>query len=141
MYRISDDEVRFKILPSELKQGSRKKYKPEPVVFKRKIDTPAICILSHLDVYLSKTNDVRKGEDQVFLTTTKPHRAVSRDSVSHWVKAAMRHAKIDVETFAPGSIRGASSSGAYLAGVPLDQILRKAGWSSESTFVKWYKRV
>ena len=141
MFRVSDDEVRFKILPSELKQGCKKNYKPEPVVFKRLTENPEVCILSHIDVYLSKTSEVRKGCDQVFMTTKKPHRAVSRDSVSHWIKAAMRHAKINVEVFAPGSIRGASSSGAFLAGVPLDQILRKAGWSKESTFLKWYKRV
>ena len=140
MSRVSDDEVRFKILPSELKQGNRKNYKPEPVIFKRLADSPKICILSLLDIYLSRTCEVRNC-DQLFLTTKKPHRAVSRDSVSHWVKSAMRHAGVNVDVFAPGSIRGASSTNAYLAGVPLDQILKKAGWSNETTFVKWYKRI
>ena len=140
MIRVSDEEVRFKILASELKQGSRKNYIPEPVIFKRLVDEPELCILSHLDVYLEKTSDVRNSIDQLFLTTRKPFRAVSRDSVSHWVKSAMRHAKINVDMFAPGSVRAASSTGAFLAGVPLDQILKKAGWSRESTFVKWYKR-
>ena len=91
-------------------------------------------------MYLEKTSDVRNSIDQLFLTTRKPFRAVSRDSVSHWVKSAMRHAKINVDMFAPGSVRAASSTGAFLAGVPLDQILKKAGWNRESTFVKWYKR-
>ena len=52
----------------------------------------------------------------------------------------MREANIDVTMFAPGSTRGASSSNAYLSGVPIEEICAKAGWSNASTFVRWYKR-
>ena len=134
------DEVRFEILRADLKQGSKKNCKPKPIVFCKRIDTPELCIFEHLQCYLSRTLAVRNDVKQVFLITRKPFNAVSRECVSKWVKAVMKHAKIDVEYFAPGSTRGASSSQAYAAGIPVQDILDKAGWSRIDTFLKWYQR-
>ena len=134
-----EDELRFEILPSDVKQGSRKSFKPEPIIFK-KIDDVRICIYEHIKTYLDRTSDVRGDVKQLFVISRKPFNAVSRDTVSHWVKAIMREAKINVDVFAPGSTRSASASGAFLAGVPLEHIMKKAGWSQSATFTKWYKR-
>ena len=136
----TENEFRFKVLKSDLKQGSSGNFVAQPIVFEKRLDFVEHCIYDHLNVYISKTAAWRGEVKQLFLTTRKPFRAVSRDSVSHWIKAAMREAKIDISMFAPGSTRGASSSGAFLSGVPIEEICRKAGWSQASTFVKWYKR-
>ena len=134
-----EDEIRFEILASEVKQGSRNNFKPEPIIFK-KIDEARICIYEHVRVYLDRTSDVRGDVKQLFVISRKPFNAVSRDSVSHWVKSVMREAGIDVDVFAPGSTRSASASGAFLSGVPLEHIMKMAGWSQSATFMKWYKR-
>ena len=42
--------------------------------------------------------------------------------------------------FAPGSIRGASTSKAALNGIPVDVLLAPAGWSGVSTFGRFYQR-
>ena len=139
MYAYVRSELRFEILPSDVKQGSKNGYRPELTIFK-KLDDVRICIFEHIKVYLNRTSDVRNGVQQLFVITRKPFNAVTRDTVSHWVKAVMREAKIDVDVFAPGSTRSASTSGAFLAGVSLDQIMKKAGWSQSATFMKWYKR-
>ena len=47
---------------------------------------------------------------------------------------------IDVKLFKPHSIRAASTSKAFQKGVPLDHILSTAGWSSASTFAKFYNK-
>ena len=134
-----DNEIRFRILAEDLKQGSRANYVPEPIIFE-KFDKPELCIVSHLQVYLHETEHIRGDVRSVFITSRKPYRAVSRDTVSRWMKTVMCHAGINVDMFAPGSTRSASSSKAWAAGVPLDQIMKKAGWLRESTFQKWYHR-
>ena len=136
----TENEFRFKILNSDLKQGSSSKFVAKPVIFVKRTDCAELDIFTHLDEYVSRTAALRGEVKQLFLITRKPFRAASRDSISHWVKAAMREANIDVSMFAPGSTRGAASSGAYLAGVPIDEICKKAGWSQASTFFKWYNR-
>ena len=135
-----ENEFRFRILNSDLKQGSKSKIVPKPIIFKRQTDCEELDIYVHIEEYLSRTADLRGDAKQLFVTTRKPFRPVSRDTVSHWIKASMREAGIDISLFAPGSTRGASSSGAYLAGVPIEQICEKAGWSRSSTFFRWYRR-
>lgn len=134
-----EDEVRFRILASDLKQGSTRNYVPEPIIFRR-YEKPELCIFSHLQTYIHETKDFRGDVKSVFITSRKPYKAVSRDSVSRWVKDVMCHAGVDVELFAPGSTRGASSSKDFAKGVPLEDIMKKAGWLRESTFQKWYHR-
>ena len=136
---ILDEEIRFRILAEDVKQGSRANYVPEPVIF-RKFDKPELCIVSHLQTYLHETKDIRGDVKSVFITSRKPYKVVSRDTVSRWVKTVMCHAGVNVELFAPGSTRGASSSKAFAAGVPIEEIMKKAGWLRESTFQKWYHR-
>jgi len=134
-----NDEIVFRILASDVKQGSRPGFVPAPVRFK-KYSIPELCVVSHIDAYLNATKELRGNVKQLMIISRKPFNAVSRDTVSRWVKDVMNRAGINVETFAPGSTRGASASGAFAAGVPLENIMAKAGWSRESTFVKWYKR-
>ena len=47
---------------------------------------------------------------------------------------------IDTSRFKPHSTRAASSSAASNASVILEDILRTPGWSSESTFAKFYNK-
>ena len=47
---------------------------------------------------------------------------------------------INVELFRPHSTRAAATSKASESSVPLDQIIATAGWSSSSTFAKFYHK-
>ena len=49
-------------------------------------------------------------------------------------------AGIDTTRFKPHSIRSSSTSAAAIAKVPVDTILRTAGWSGHCTFAKYYKK-
>ena len=100
----------------------------------------SICVATYLKEYLARTNDLRKNTDKVFLTTRKPYKPVSRDTVSRWVKSLLQAAGIDTTEFGAGSTRSAASSKASSEGVPLDQILEAAGWSQETTFTRWYNK-
>ena len=50
-------------------------------------------------------------------------------------------AGIDVEIFKAHSTRAASCSRAKNDGIPIENILRTAGWANNSTFEKFYDKI
>ena len=135
---LDDTKISFRLKLTDLKQG-RPGYKPKLLQFK-KFNDPELCIFSHLCHYITCTEDIRENERHLFLTSVKPHRAASRDTISRWVKHVMCKAGINVQMFKPGSTRAASSSQAGKAGVPLEEVLQTGSWSQETTFWKWYRK-
>ena len=118
-----------------LKQG-RLGFKLKPVVLKAFTPDKRLCVFHYMVEYLERTLDIRGKTKEVFLTTTKPHGPVSRDTISRWVRMVLIKAGIDVEAYKPGSTRAAATSKALKAGAPIDEILQAAGWSTENTFSK-----
>ena len=49
-------------------------------------------------------------------------------------------AGVDTAQFRVHSTRAASTPAALSSGVPMDVVLRAAGWSSESTFTRFYRK-
>ena len=52
----------------------------------------------------------------------------------------MKDAGINTSVFKPHSTRGAATSTAKAANVPIHEIMNTAGWRSDSTFAKFYDR-
>ena len=65
---------------------------------------------------------------------------MSRSTISRWVKIIMKEAGINVAKFKPHSTRSASTSRVSACSVPLDQIMFSAGWSSATTFARFYNK-
>ena len=98
-----------------------------------------LCPCRYLQEYIKRTKSLRK--DQIlFISWIKPHRAVSEDTLSRWLKSVLNDAGIDLTRFSAHSIRAASSSAASAANVPINTILDCAGWSNCGTFRKYYKK-
>ena len=91
-------------------------------------------------VYLTDSlrNNANKGK--LFIGLKKPHKPVSSTTIGRWIKLSLLEAGIDTAKFSAHSTRSAASSKAATKGVPMDQILEKAMWASESTFQRFYKR-
>jgi len=68
----------------------------------------------------------------------RPHRAVAPSTVARWIKTFLGSAGIDTDKFKAHSIRGASASCATEAGLALEEVLKAADWSCQSTFQKFY---
>ena len=98
-----------------------------------------LCVASVLEEYIHRTKELRTGT-KLFVTYIAPHNAVSRDTISRWIRMIMEAAGIDIKRFAPHSTRAASTSKAASVNVPLNTILETAGWCRETTFTKFYKR-
>ena len=99
-----------------------------------------LCVVRTLKEYLTRTQSLRGSESQLFISYNRPFKRVSRDTISRWVKLVLTDSGVDTSRFKPHSTRAASTSAASNASVSLDDILHTAGWSSESTFVKFYNK-
>ena len=97
-----------------------------------------ICIFNTLSIYLTKTRDLRLSS-KLFVSTVQPHKQVSKDTISRWIKAT-KMAGVDVTVFKPHSTRAAATSAASRKGVQISEILNVAGWSNATTFARFYNK-
>ena len=99
-----------------------------------------LCVFDVVKEYLERTKPLRGDITSLFVTYVKPYKAASKDTISRWIKTTLGLAGIDITRFKPHSIRSSSTSAAAMAKVPVDTILRTAGWSGHCTFAKYYKK-
>ena len=98
-----------------------------------------LCVVRTYQEYVKRTRTLRpKGEQRLLITTVKPYRAISRDTLSRWLKTTLRNAGVDMSMFNTHSTRSASTSAAMAANIPIQTIIKTAGWSKDCTFRKFY---
>ena len=131
----SSNEYVF-VLCKHVKQ-SRPNYPVPPVVIPRYTADTDICPFLCLEHYIARTETLRH-DSALFISTVKPHNAVGTQTMSRWIKTVLQWSGIDMDLFKPHSTRHASSTAAFDASVPLDEILKKARWSSATTFKRFY---
>lgn len=95
-----------------------------------------LCVVHYVAHYIHRTEKLRT-DNQLFISTTKPHQKATTNTMSRWVKLALQKSGVDTTVFAPGSTRAAA---AIHRGVPLQTVLKQAAWQQKSTFTKWYQK-
>lgn len=98
-----------------------------------------LCCFTVLKEYLKRTVNLRRT-NQLFVSYVKPHGAVSKNTISRWLKTIMSNSGIDISKYSAHSIRSASASKAKSMSVPIEEILKAVGWSSAKTFGKFYDK-
>ena len=80
-------------------------------------------------------------ETQLFISLNKPHKAVSKQTISTWIINVIRQAydNSDMKVKAH-STRAIGPSWVLFKGASLASILQAADWSKDSTFRKFYYR-
>ena len=133
-----DDGIIIPIM-SKIKQTKRGRHM-KPLSFKPFDSELKLCVVKHIQVYLNRTATLRNAEhpNKLLISYIKPHKSISKDTVSRWIKEVMKASGIDTNTFTSHSCRSAASSKAKSVGVPLSKILENAGWSNERTFANHY---
>ena len=87
----------------------------------------------------SRTKKVRPSTNKKLLIRyIRPHGPVSRDTVSRLIRAVMIKSGIDVTVYGAHSVRSASASKARDNTVPITVNMKRAGWTVDSTFKKYY---
>lgn len=134
-----DNEVQIKI-PDLIKTS--RVGTPQPVLILPYFRSrPEICPTTTLSAYLDLTQTLRNNEDNLFLSLKKPHKNVTAQTLSRWIKSTLSLCGIDVSVFTAHSTRHAATSKAHRLGVNLDLIRKTAGWSgSSNTFGRFYNR-
>lgn len=100
-----------------------------------------LCVVFVLKEYLKRTENLRGTNTCLFISYVKPYGPVTKDTITRWLKIVMYGAGIDCSKYKPHSIRSAAVPKAKSYMVPVDEILKTAGWSSEKTFAKFYDKV
>ena len=85
------------------------------------------------------TKDIRQ-DDSLFVSFCKPHKGVTCSSLARWTKLILAKAGIDISIYKAHSTRAASTSSALKMNVPIDTILKAAGWTNDYTFKKFYNK-
>ena len=135
---VSSGYIKFKF--GDILKTSRPGYQQGEITVKAYAPDRRLCLVTVVKEYLEKTKQLRKDTTAMFISTTKPHKKVSRDTISRWFKVAMTKAGLDMSLFTAHSVRSASTSAAGRANVPLQTILKTAGWSRQTTFSKYYEK-
>ena len=133
---IHTNKYIFKI-PQLLKQ-SRPGYENPDVVIKAYPVDRRLCVLTVLKEYLKRTKSIRATK-QLFVSFIKPHDKVTTSTIGRWVRTVMQKAGINTTKYKAHSVRAAVASKAS-SNVPINDIMKLAGWSQESTFRKYYKK-
>ena len=128
----------YKFLPTAHIKQSRPGYKAPTVVLRAYPANPSLCVCTCLKAYLKRTKPLRdRTETKLFVSFTKPHKRVSRETLSRWIRTVMTSAGVDTTIFKPHSTRAAATSKAKTASVPIQEIVKTAGWSSSRCFDKF----
>lgn len=99
-----------------------------------------LCIIRHLLLYMENTKNIRGYEMALLISHKQPHKKVSVQTISRWLKQVLTTAGVDTNIFKSHSIRAAATSAAMELDVPMDQILETAGWSREKKFQQFYHK-
>ena len=127
-------------LPGNIKNG-KEGVVPEPVVFHKHLQDEKLCPVTCIEKYISLTEPWRpKGQPSTFFLSSKTHKPVCKSTLARWVKEVLHMADIDTKVFQAHSLRGASTSKAFLKGLSVREVVNHGKWSRDSTWQKFYHK-
>ena len=141
---VSASGIEF-VVPEILKTSRRGR--PARVISCVSWDDERLNVCDYVIAYMNRTfslrlRSVRKGlgkPSQLFLSH-RTGRPVLRNTISRWIREVLALAGIDMESFGPGSTRGASASAARRMGATSEQIMKAGDWTNMGTFERFYNR-
>ena len=137
--KLSDTTCVF-VIREKVKQ-TRVGYHINPITFEAYPPEPALCVIRHLTEYINRTKTLRNPDcTKLLISFAKPHKAISRETVSRWCKTVLRLAGVDTKQFGAHSTRAASTSCAARKVGDITNILESVGWSNATTFQTFYNK-
>ena len=138
------DSDNIKIIFGDLFKTSKQGKHLGELNFSSFVPNKNLCIVYTLRYYLQQTEKIRNEGNptvtKLFVTTQKPFKAVTRDTICRWTRNILQKSGIDLNIFIAHSTRAASTTAAFINRVPLSTILRTAGWQKDCTFRKFYNK-
>ena len=141
LMQISTEKLTF-MLPKPTKTYNHSNYNKrkglQQLDIPRLPQDPLLCPMRTMLDYLARVKPVCKTIDSVFILFKDNSRPASPQTISCWAKDILR--ECGLPEFSARSTRSTSACNTLLMGVPLDEILSKAGWTNASTFLKNYMK-
>jgi hypothetical protein len=93
-----------------------------------------------LQTYIERTHEQREQtlDKPVFLTLTKPFRAIDSKTVSNILKTALKHVGLQSEGFRPKDFRPTGATKAVESLEDPKKVMRLGRWKTESVFYEHY---
>ena len=98
-----------------------------------------VCPVKLFKQYIDVTTSLRGSITCLFITTSKPYRPASKDTLERRIKSVLHDVGIDMTIFTPHSTRSASTRKAETK-VPIETVLKKGDWRSMRTFANYYSK-
>ena len=138
---VAEKEAYTFLMDTNIKQSRPTKSPSERIIRLKVYPTDKkLCVVDTCSVYLRKTRPIRGNESSLFLTSQKPHKKASRDTIRRWIQQLTQLSKIDVIVYKRHSVRSAASSKAKANKASLLEIMKTAGWGSVATFARFYDK-
>ena len=143
------DKNFMQIIPNGIKfylpglSKTQKDCKSREIFYANYQQNQKLCVVDCFLEYCERTKSFRdpdNSNDPLLRTIIKPHKGVTANTVSNWIKDVMSHAGIDTTRFKAHSTRSAATSKAFRNGTPIDDVLMMADWSHAGTFFRFYCR-
>ena len=128
---------RYSFMITDMLKQSRPGYIVKPLQFSAYPVNRKLCVYTVLNEYLKRTKH-KRSSDYLLVSYIKPFGQVTTATISRWIKTVLHKSGIDVNVFKAHSVRSAAATKANARNVPLKDIMSLAGWTSESTFKKFY---
>jgi hypothetical protein len=109
------------------------------LVFKAYPADKCLCVATSLKQYLLQTSQKQYGTDKFRLSFNRPHKPVSKVTIAI-IKTVMSKDGIDTACYGAHSPRSASTFAVSSTNLPIDLIMKAAGWTNETTFQKFYNK-
>ena len=97
--RITNDTVHFEIA-TPMKTSKPGQHQGHLELKSYPLDR-CICVVTSLGQCVKLTEPIQAGHDPLWLSSSKPFKLVSRDTVSPWIKNVLEKAAVNTKVFLP----------------------------------------
>ena len=111
-------------------------FHPKPIILQAFPADERICPVRNIAEYIKASEKFRKSKN--LLLSYYKHEPIETQTIGRYVKLILKAAGINTKIFTAHSTRHASSTGKFMKGLSLNDIVKKGGWKSLSSFRRFY---
>ena len=111
-------------------------FHPKPIISQAFPADERICLVRNIVEYIKASEKFRKSRN--LLLSYYKHEPIETQTISRYVKLTLKAAGINTKIFTVHSTRHASSTEKYMKGLSLNDIVKKEGWKTSSSFRQSY---
>ena len=124
--------------PELLKHG--RQGRPRDEFIYKKFENSRLCPMAATKEFLKRRTEYNVAHTKFLFTTVSHYGPPHKDTIAIWEKNTLTQAGVNTNIFSSHSCRSSASSKVDNMGVDLDNILKMACWSQQSTFRKFYSK-